>query len=997
MTLVDVTNARSRCSGRLSEEERRKRSRGSVEAAPVDFVCPLTRQVMRDPGVLSSGHSFERSAVDEWLSQFSSEAEVRCPASSAVLASREVVPNHALRRAIGAWKNESKGRRTTAVEAVDDEVASDASFGDTGADEETEDLRAWADWCLGDLEHDAYVPLKVVPRDVPEAKRRALAFAGVKGRLLSWISRPDTLEAVRGAQLFALYHALPGDRRAAASEAACWRLSSLEAAALAACVRRGGDEALATMLCVGRLWSSHNKTQLMRAGVVEALLDAVEAGLDDFALDLALRELRDFAEHYSRGEPARQQHERGARRSLRSACALRTEEKDPDAVAEDIVADDDASTVTEHNSNANNYNKRASFDDYVKRASFDDYNKRASFDDDQVDDESVTTPRRVVVGRAHAFAGRKKKPRRASSTGPCPRKRSSNGAPFARCSRVAGVLMTHCEKCCDDEQGREDERKNQSKILATLCLAATEGPHDVLALLGDGRVVGYAVDALRSSLESEDAIQFDIGNAAFKLVDFVCQGGGRAPPQQQTPLRRLVAAAAKDAVVEADGLEAVWARVVALRRAAKDNKRAKDWDAWVTVNATSSAVQDAYRLLKDLFAALDDNNPDDDHTGFEANVRALAEDDDFVVVDDDDDADRRDDDDKGVACLCSQGECTPDDVRAAADRIAVVLGDDGVTKNAKRRYSSRLAESGGLDVLCRLLRRDDCRAAAAAALASIVDASDVCDERASRAVVSLGAIKRAVAMLADKSPARAAGTAARLLRALTDLDEFDQLSDDLQRDAIIPDLVQRLAPATLAAALGRPEAREDAAVLVSNCARARRDDADVMTSHPDIVAALVRLLDDPAVKPVALEALADVAFESRICDDAFDAASAVPALANIAREEVQLPKTHLRPALTALAAMVVLHEFAPPVRPAYADARVADLFQDLVDFCDDGTDVDLIYRRARSEKLAFYQTALAILNELQDVHHPKIWCDSHNSWLTPREGLGWSLPDADLA
>lgn len=988
MVLTDVNDAR-----RLSHSGKKGGKRTSFHgvekaAPPAEFVCPLAKQVMRDPTLLvSSGFSFERSAIVDWLSQDDTQSP-RCPRSGALLATRDIVPNQSLRRLIGAWQKDNDCAMV-ARPLPTCEACSESSFGESAADDvaspQTDehssdgDARSWAANCVAELDRDAYAPLKFVRRDLSEERRRALAMAGIKRRLMSWIGRTDVLDAVRAAQLAALYLALPSEEtRIRRDERAAWRLSSLEAAALVACLRRDADQALPAALCASRLCarnSKHNRAQLAGAGIVNALLDLIEEkdrkcqGEDDaYLLDVALNELNCFARLFA----ATASERGGVARRRTTATAGEYDEEDEDEM-----------------------------------------------DGDHQEEE-------VSLLSSSSFSPGSRL--RWSSSSAASKKKKKDVAPpisFARSSRVADVLMAHCERCAeeracrgrrlslDDSPPREkdDERKNQAKILGTLLSASTTCA-DVHSLLEDGRVVGYAVDALRGSLDAEDGVQFEIGNAAFGLVHYLCKGGN---PRFGGPIRKVVAGAAMEAVIEADGVEAVWARIVALRRSAKANKKAGDWDGWVAVNGTSTAVRDGYRLLKDLFATLDDRHleqspvrPSEESLSlssrrssstFEKNVRALAENDDFAeeaVDDDDEDVPDRsqlalDETARAVRIVADLAT----DTASATAQIVDFFSIDGVPTNVKRRFSCRLAEVGVFDALGELLCDEDTRhqASAACALTALIDASDVCDERARRAAVGLGAVETCVAMLDEDSDDTLAAAGCGLLRSLTDLDEFDGHSEDLQRSTIFPQLVQRLLPSTLAQCVSRPATRRDTCFLVSNCARARREDAADVVSDDDIISALTHVVlgcRDSEERGYAVDALADIAFECRGCDFAFEQAGTVGALVEVAREEVGFEKMKLRPAVTALASLIVLHEFDPTIRDVFSS--VHGILQELVDVCDDGSGTDFVYRRARSERVEFYRTALGTLQELlADSESLKTWCDSHNSWVTPMHGLGWHV------
>eukprot|EP00996_Jenningsia_fusiforme_P000261 NODE_1213_length_1637_cov_31.637909_g1078_i0.p1 GENE.NODE_1213_length_1637_cov_31.637909_g1078_i0~~NODE_1213_length_1637_cov_31.637909_g1078_i0.p1 ORF type:complete len:524 (-),score=91.01 NODE_1213_length_1637_cov_31.637909_g1078_i0:66-1520(-) len=68
---------------------------------PSSFCCPITQQVMEDPVFTADGHTFERSAIEQY---FNSQTITNSPVTGLPLVSAALVPNHALRGQILAWK-----------------------------------------------------------------------------------------------------------------------------------------------------------------------------------------------------------------------------------------------------------------------------------------------------------------------------------------------------------------------------------------------------------------------------------------------------------------------------------------------------------------------------------------------------------------------------------------------------------------------------------------------------------------------------------------------------------------------------------------------------------------------------------------------------------------------------------------------------------------------------------------------------------------------------
>eukprot|EP00930_Biecheleria_cincta_P069406 TRINITY_DN57149_c0_g1_i1.p1 TRINITY_DN57149_c0_g1~~TRINITY_DN57149_c0_g1_i1.p1 ORF type:complete len:859 (+),score=161.86 TRINITY_DN57149_c0_g1_i1:105-2681(+) len=70
-------------------------SSGRDRPHPPSFYCPISRQCMHDPVVLTDGHTYERRYIEQWLEQRDTS-----PVSGAKLRQKAVFPNHALRNAI---------------------------------------------------------------------------------------------------------------------------------------------------------------------------------------------------------------------------------------------------------------------------------------------------------------------------------------------------------------------------------------------------------------------------------------------------------------------------------------------------------------------------------------------------------------------------------------------------------------------------------------------------------------------------------------------------------------------------------------------------------------------------------------------------------------------------------------------------------------------------------------------------------------------------------
>ncbi|KAJ9186323.1 hypothetical protein P3X46_001907 [Hevea brasiliensis] len=68
------------------------------------FVCPLTKQVMRDPVTLENGQTFDREAIERWFRECrESGRKLVCPLTQKELKSADLNPSIALRNTIEEW------------------------------------------------------------------------------------------------------------------------------------------------------------------------------------------------------------------------------------------------------------------------------------------------------------------------------------------------------------------------------------------------------------------------------------------------------------------------------------------------------------------------------------------------------------------------------------------------------------------------------------------------------------------------------------------------------------------------------------------------------------------------------------------------------------------------------------------------------------------------------------------------------------------------------
>lgn len=64
--------------------------------APSSFYCPISMELMNDPVMVATGHTYDRVCIERWLQQ----GNRTCPVTGMRLRHLELTPNFAMRNAI---------------------------------------------------------------------------------------------------------------------------------------------------------------------------------------------------------------------------------------------------------------------------------------------------------------------------------------------------------------------------------------------------------------------------------------------------------------------------------------------------------------------------------------------------------------------------------------------------------------------------------------------------------------------------------------------------------------------------------------------------------------------------------------------------------------------------------------------------------------------------------------------------------------------------------
>ncbi|XP_021121582.1 WD repeat, SAM and U-box domain-containing protein 1 isoform X2 [Heterocephalus glaber] len=80
-------------------EELRTKVKSLSSEIPDEFICPITRELMKDPVIASDGYSYEKEAMENWISK----KKRTSPMTNLVLPSVVLTPNRTLKMAISRW------------------------------------------------------------------------------------------------------------------------------------------------------------------------------------------------------------------------------------------------------------------------------------------------------------------------------------------------------------------------------------------------------------------------------------------------------------------------------------------------------------------------------------------------------------------------------------------------------------------------------------------------------------------------------------------------------------------------------------------------------------------------------------------------------------------------------------------------------------------------------------------------------------------------------
>ena len=99
-------------------------------AAPSEYLCPISSELMTDPVMTDDGQTYERAEIEKWFATArKANGKVRSPLTN-VLVSTNVVPNVALRKLIEDFvAKQSSKRQKPAAQSDQPAMAASSSLG----------------------------------------------------------------------------------------------------------------------------------------------------------------------------------------------------------------------------------------------------------------------------------------------------------------------------------------------------------------------------------------------------------------------------------------------------------------------------------------------------------------------------------------------------------------------------------------------------------------------------------------------------------------------------------------------------------------------------------------------------------------------------------------------------------------------------------------------------------------------------------------------------
>lgn len=175
-------------------------SHSTVFNVPDEFRCPISLDLMNDPVIVASGHTYDRNSIAQWINT----GHHTCPKSGQRLIHMALIPNYALRSLIHQWSQENnipiQGSTSTEVERTTSKRrSSEASIDHISATKAVADaVKMTAEFLVGklatgspDIRRQAAYELRLLAKTGMD-NCRIIAEAGAIPFLLILLGSPDS-------------------------------------------------------------------------------------------------------------------------------------------------------------------------------------------------------------------------------------------------------------------------------------------------------------------------------------------------------------------------------------------------------------------------------------------------------------------------------------------------------------------------------------------------------------------------------------------------------------------------------------------------------------------------------------------------------------------------------------------------------------------------------------------------------------------------------------
>jgi hypothetical protein len=173
-------------------------SQSVVPNIPDEFRCPVSLDLMRDPVIVASGHTYDRNSIARWINS----GHYTCPKSGQKLLHMALVPNYALKSLMQQWSEENN------IPSVEDKASSFSNNSKGKLSENPIDhisatkasvdaVKLTAEFLVGklatgsvEIQRQAAYELRLLAKTSMD-NRRVIAEAGAIPFLVTLLSSPD--------------------------------------------------------------------------------------------------------------------------------------------------------------------------------------------------------------------------------------------------------------------------------------------------------------------------------------------------------------------------------------------------------------------------------------------------------------------------------------------------------------------------------------------------------------------------------------------------------------------------------------------------------------------------------------------------------------------------------------------------------------------------------------------------------------------------------------